>query len=203
MFAVIHTGGKQYRVAAADQIEIERLPGDEGDAIAFDRVLMVGGDAGVTVGAPTVEGATVAAEIVRHSRGKRLIAFKKRRRQNSRRTRGHRQDLTVVRITDILTDGAQPAKAASRPEPAAEAPLAEAPATPAATGGDDLTRISGVGPVLVGKLNDLGVTSFAQIAAWTEEDVARFDEELNFKGRIEREGWIGQAAKLAAGEEQE
>jgi len=200
MFAVIKTGGKQYRVAAADQIEIERLPGEEGDSFAFENVLMIGGDAGVTVGAPTVEGATVAAEIVRHSRGKRLIAFKKRRRQNSRRTRGHRQDRTVVRITDILADGAAPApKAAATEAPAA----AETPAEPAAPGGDDLTRISGVGPVLVGKLNDLGVTTFAQIAAWTEEDVARFDEQLNFKGRITRENWIEQATKLAAGEEQE
>ncbi|KQT87497.1 50S ribosomal protein L21 [Aurantimonas sp. Leaf443] len=128
MFAVIKTGGKQYRVAANDEFTIERIPGEAGDTVTFGEVLMVG----TTIGAPTVAGATVTAEIVAQTRGKKVISFKKRRRQNSKRTRGHRQDLTLVRIGTINgagTDGAQkaekPAKAA-KPAKGAEAPAAEA-----------------------------------------------------------------------------
>lgn len=111
MYAVIKTGGKQYRVAPADVIEIERLGGAKGDAVAFDQVLMVGGEAGVTVGAPLVNGASVAGEIVDQTRGDRILVFKKRRRQNSKRSHGHRQDHTRVRITEILTEGKAPASA--------------------------------------------------------------------------------------------
>ena len=101
MFAVIKTGGKQYRVAANDQFTIERLPGETGDLVTFKEILMVGS----TIGAPFIEGASVTAEIIGQTRGKKVISFKKRRRQNSKRTRGHRQDLTVVRVAEILTDG--------------------------------------------------------------------------------------------------
>jgi len=111
MYAVIKTGGKQYRVAPADLIEIERLGGAKGDAVAFDQVLMVGGEAGVTIGAPLVAGASVAGEIVDQTRGDRILVFKKRRRQNSKRTRGHRQDHTLVKITEILTAGGAAAHA--------------------------------------------------------------------------------------------
>ena len=114
MFAVIKTGGKQYRVAADDVITIEKLDAGAGDAISFGEVLMLTGDGGIEVGAPTVPGATVAGEVVEQTRGKKVIAFKKRRRKNSRRKRGHRQDLTRVRIVEILTGGAQ----ASRRAPA-------------------------------------------------------------------------------------
>ena len=128
MYAVIKTGGKQYRVAPADVIEIERLGGAAGEAVAFDQVLMVGGEAGVTVGAPLVAGAAVAGEIVDHTRGDRILVFKKRRRQNSKRTRGHRQDHTLVRITEILTEGKPPARAAEAGEPEASAAGEAAPA---------------------------------------------------------------------------
>jgi large subunit ribosomal protein L21 len=203
MYAVIRTGGKQYRVAAADLVEIEALAGAEGDAVAFAEVLMVGGDDGITVGSPLVTGATVAGEIVEHRRGPKIRVFKKRRRQNSRRTRGHRQDHTLVRIIEILTDGKAPAtaKAAPKAETAAEAPQAApeaAPAPAAETTGDDLKKLSGVGPAIEKKLHALGVATFAEIAAWTAEDVARVDDGLNFKGRIEREGWVEQAKKLIA-----
>ena len=110
MFAVIKTGGKQYRVAANDVLTIEKLAGEPGDAVAFDQVLMIGGST-VIVGAPTVAGATVVGELVEHARGPKVIAFKKRRRQNSKRKRGHRQDLTTVRITEILTEGKKPSAA--------------------------------------------------------------------------------------------
>ena len=101
MYAVIKTGGKQYRVAQNDLLEIERLPGDKGGTIEFNDVLMLGGDAGAKVGTPFITGAKVTAELVDQTRGPKLIAFKKRRRKNSRRRIGHRQDLTLVRITSI------------------------------------------------------------------------------------------------------
>ncbi len=125
MFAVIRTGGKQYRVAADDVLKIEKLPGEVGDIVAIGEVLAHGEGDQVTLGAPVVEGASVTAEIVAQGRARTVIAFKKRRRQNSRRTRGHRQPETTVRIDEILTAGAKPAKkAAKKAEPKAEAPAA-------------------------------------------------------------------------------
>ena len=102
MYAVIKTGGKQYRVAADDVLEIEKVAGDAGATVEFDTVLMIGGDAGTKIGAPTVVGARVTAEVVEQGRGPKVIAFKKRRRKNSRRKRGHRQDLTTVKIKSIV-----------------------------------------------------------------------------------------------------
>lgn len=101
MFAVIKTGGKQYKVAADDVFEIEKIEAEAGETVTFDEVLMVGGEAGVTVGTPRVAGASVTAEVVEQTRGPKVISFKKRRRQNSKRKRGHRQELTVVKITGI------------------------------------------------------------------------------------------------------
>ena len=111
MFAVIKTGGKQYRVVADDTLKVEKVAGEPGDIIQFGEVLVVGGDT-PTLGLPTVEGASVAAEVLSQSRGPKVIAFKKRRRKNSRRKRGHRQEFTLVRITEILTGGATPTKTA-------------------------------------------------------------------------------------------
>jgi large subunit ribosomal protein L21 len=131
MFAVIKTGGKQYRVAAEDKLKVEKVAGEPGDIIQFGEVLVVGGDT-VTLGTPTVAGASVAAEVLDQGRGPKVIAFKKRRRKNSRRKRGHRQELTLVRITEILTDGAKPTKAArSNAKPAVEASAEPAAGVPA------------------------------------------------------------------------
>jgi large subunit ribosomal protein L21 len=104
MFAVFKTGGKQYRVAAEDVLKVARLKGELGEIVEFGEVLVVGGDS-VTLGAPTVAGAMVAAEVLDHARGPKIIAFKKRRRKNSRRKRGFREEFTLIRITEILTDG--------------------------------------------------------------------------------------------------
>ena len=114
MFAVIKTGGKQYRVAAEDVITIAKLEGEPGQAVTFDNVLMVSSEGEVRIG--DVGGLTVSGEVVEQTRGPKVIAFKKRRRKNSRRKRGHRQDLTVVRITGIGAAGVAPA---SRARPAA------------------------------------------------------------------------------------
>jgi len=217
MFAVMKTGGKQYKVQPGDTLRVEKLAASAGEKIQFNEILMLGGDTTV-IGAPMVEGAGVQAEVIDQIKGEKLIHFVRRRRKHSsKRTVGHRQQLTLVKITDILASGADasgvkaavgagsvsaPAVAAAAPAeapaPAQEAPAAEA-AAEAPASGDDLKKLSGVGPALEQKLHDAGVTTYAQIAAWTEEDVAAFDEKLNFKGRIEREGWIEQAKELAQG----
>ncbi|MBA4228402.1 MAG: 50S ribosomal protein L21 [Hyphomonas sp.] len=194
MFAVIKTGGKQYKVAEGDTIVIERLAAAAGETVTFDSVLMVGAGAGVTVGAPTVAGATVTGEVAAEVRGPKLITRKKRQRQTYRRTIGHRQDLMEVTITSINTDGKAPAKkAAAKKEdaPKAEAAAADAPA------GDNLKKLTGVGPALEKKLNGAGITTFAQIAALTEADIAKLEEELSLAGRFAKDGWVEQAKELA------
>ena len=138
MFAVIKTGGKQYRVVAEDKLKVARVAGEIGDIVEFGEVLVVGGDT-PTLGNPTVSGASVAAEVLDQGRGDKVIAFKKRRRKNSRRRRGHRQEFTLIGITEILTDGAKPTKTArpkhvSKPKPAetaaADVATADADETP-------------------------------------------------------------------------
>jgi large subunit ribosomal protein L21 len=109
MFAVIRTGGKQYRVVEDDKLKIDKVAGEPGEIITFAEVLMLGGD-NLIVGTPSIEGASVAAEVIDQGRNRKVIAFKKRRRKNSRRKRGHRQEFTLIRISEFLTDGAKPTK---------------------------------------------------------------------------------------------
>ena len=123
MFAVIKTGGRQYRVVPDDVLEIGKIAGDVGTIVQLGEVLLVGGDTPV-LGAPTVPGATVAAEVLQHKRGPKVIAFKKRRRKNSRRKRGYRDEITVLRITEILTENKQPTVG---PRPKREKPVAATP----------------------------------------------------------------------------
>ena len=127
MFAVIKAGGKQYRVAAEDVIRIDRVEGEPGQVIEFGEVLLLGGDT-PQLGAPTVSGASVAGELLQHTRGDKVIAFKKRRRKNSRRKRGFRHEFSVIRITEILTGGAKASKTAP-PRPVRE-PKVKAQAAP-------------------------------------------------------------------------
>jgi large subunit ribosomal protein L21 len=138
MFAVIKAGGKQYRVAPEDVIRIDRVKGEPGEVVAFGEVLLLGGDT-PQLGAPTVAGATVAGEVLQHDRGDKVIAFKKRRRKNSRRKRGYRHEFSVIRITEILTEGAKPSQTpparpkreAKKPQPAPAGEGAEGEAKPA------------------------------------------------------------------------
>jgi large subunit ribosomal protein L21 len=261
MFAVIKTGGKQYRVATGDTITVERLPGEPGEVVAFEQVLMLVDGASTNIGAPAVVGVTVAGELVEQTRAAKVIAFKKRRRKNSRRKRGHRQHLSVVRITDILTGGAKPALkvrpveakpaeaapvqpssaaaaptrvAAPAPETKAEPTEPEAKAAPAvehahgriaedaaasiaaakAQGvdtnkfqhlerpigkADDLKLIGGIGPTIAKKLNAIGIWHFWQVKALSEEDIAKVEDQVGFKGRAHRDDWMGQVADLMAG----
>jgi large subunit ribosomal protein L21 len=138
MFAVIKAGGKQYRVAPEDVIRIDRVKGEPGEVVEFGEVLVLGGDT-PQLGAPTIAGATVAGEVLQHDRGDKVIAFKKRRRKNSRRKRGYRHEFSLIRITEILTEGAKPSKTpparpkreAKKPETAPAGEAAEGEAKPA------------------------------------------------------------------------
>jgi large subunit ribosomal protein L21 len=132
MFAVIKAGGKQYRVAAEDVIRIDRVEAEPGKVIEFGEVLLLGGDS-PQVGVPTVSGAMVAGVVLQHTRGDKVIAFKKRRRKNSRRKRGFRHDFSVIRITEILLNGAKPsaeppARPKREPKVKVEAEATDAPA---------------------------------------------------------------------------
>ncbi|MEH6411967.1 MAG: 50S ribosomal protein L21 [Hyphomonas sp.] len=207
MFAVIKTGGKQYKVAEGDTIVIEKLDTEAGKDVTFDSVLMLGSGESVTVGAPLVAGATVSGEIAEHMRGPKLITRKKRQRQTYRRTIGHKQHLTTVTITSINADGKAPAKkpaakkeAAPKAETAAaEAPKAAPAAAPAAesASADNLKKMTGVGPALEKKLNAAGITTFAQIAALTEPQIAELEEQLSLTGRFAKDGWVAQAQEFA------
>ncbi|MHC9510185.1 50S ribosomal protein L21 [Kangiella sp. M94] len=197
MYAVIKSGGKQHRVKEGQVVRLEKIEAETGANIDFSEVLMVADGDNIQLGTPLVEGAVVSAEVVDHGRAKKVTILKFKRRKHHMKRQGHRQWYTEVKINGIALDGAKPAakkapaKAAAKKAPAKKAAKAE---------GDDLSQLSGVGPVIVGKLNDAGITTFKQIAEWTAEDVAKFDEELNFKGRIERENWIEQAKELVKGE---
>ena len=211
MFAVLKTGGKQYKVATGDVLRIEKLDALAGDKIQFNEILMVGN----TVGAPFVADAGVQAEVIDQIKGEKTVNFVKRRRKHSSaRKKGHRQQLTLVRIGDILEQGADksgvkaavngagfvietPYKGAPTSKKAAAAvarastpKAAKAKATPkaaAAVEGDDLTQLTGIGPAAAKKLNDAGVTTFAQVAAI---DTATFEVKVSDKV-------IAQAADLA------
>ncbi len=185
MYAVIESGGKQYRVSVGDRLKVESLRAEPGATVQLDRVLLVADGADVTVGNPLVT-TPVEATVIGHGRADKVRIFKLRRRKNSRLRQGHRQHYTELRITRI---GDVEAKA-DAPRTAAK-PVA---------GGDDLTKINGVGPVIVEKLNAIGITTFEQIANFTAADIDRVNEELNFKGRIERDNWVEQAKQLIQGE---
>jgi large subunit ribosomal protein L21 len=230
MFAVIKTGGKQYKVVANDLLKIEKLESEPGDVVTFDQVLMVGDGADVTVGAPLVEGALVAGQLVETKKQKTIIILKKERRQHYKRRNGHRQLLSTVRITEIVTGGAKPTTkpderikarhaaanantgaAVTAPEPAApkakpmgkaapKAAARKAEAAPASDGFvDDLKLIGGLGPALEKKLKAAGVSSLKDVAGWSAEDVAKYDAELELRGRAERDEWAQQAKDLIAG----
>lgn len=198
MYAVIKTGGKQYRVAVGDKLKVESIEAAEGDKVTLDQVLMIGDGDNVQLGTPTLD-SSVEATVVSNGRGKKLRIVKFRRRQNSRTRTGHRQNYTELQITAIGGKGKAAKKPASanKAEPAKEkVETQEKKADVVPSGADDLSKISGVGPVIVGKLEAMGITTFQQIADFSAEDIARIDDELNFKGRIERDDWVKQAKEF-------
>ncbi|MPQ95409.1 50S ribosomal protein L21 [Thioclava sp. JE_KL1] len=209
MFAVLKTGGKQYKVQAGDLLRVELLAAEAGDKVQFNEILMVGGDK-PQFGTPLVEGAAVQAEVIDNIKADKVITYHKRRRKHSsQRTRGHRQQLTLLRVTDVLATGgdksgvkeavgtaiarraahggkgeaapAKPAKAAaaSKAAPKADAAVAEA---------DDLKVITGLGPAAEKKLNEAGITTYAQLASVDPE---------TFEATKVKPDWVEQAKELA------
>ena len=195
MYAVIKTGGKQYRVAVGDKLKVESINANEGDTVTLDEVLMIGDGDKLQVGTPTLD-SSVQATVLSNGRGKKLRIVKFRRRQNSRTRTGHRQNFTEIEITAI--GGKAPAKKAA-PKKAAAPKAAPKKEAPKKSEKDDLTRISGVGPLIVGKLEAHGITTFQQVADFSAADIERIDGELNFKGRIDRDEWVKQAKEFLKG----
>ncbi|GAA4228212.1 50S ribosomal protein L21 [Sagittula sp. NFXS13] len=187
MFAVMKTGGKQYKVQAGDILRVEKLAADAGETVQFNEILMIGGDS-VTVGAPLVAGAGVQAEVVDQIKGEKVIHFVKRRRKHSsQRTKGHRQKLTLVKITEILAEGADKSgvKAAAG---AGSVPKASSRSAAPAAAGDDLTKITGVGPAAAKKLNEAGINTYADLAAVNPD---------TFEATKVKAEWVEQAKELA------
>jgi large subunit ribosomal protein L21 len=199
MYAVIKTGGKQYRVAANDKILIEKLEGVAGDQVTFEHVLMVANGDAIDIGAPVVSGATVVGEIAAQEKADTVYIFKKRRRKHYRRRNGHRQLLTSVTITDILTGGAKPAAKAKAETPAAAAPAATFSAPVSDGKSDDISLIGGIGPKMETGMRELGYNTFAAIAAMGADDIEKAETHLKQKGRFAREEWIEQAKELLDG----
>ena len=229
MYAVIKTGGKQYRVEQGDKLKIESLNGEIGDSLQFDEVMMLADGEQVNVGAPLVSGAAVAATIVSQGRHAKVEIIKFRRRKHHQKRTGHRQNFTEVEITDILADGAKPKakpaakKAAPKPAPTKEevkqeekapAPKKEAAPKPAKEAApaaapkfmdgpdgepDDLKKIKGVGPVLEKKLNEMGIYHYRQVVALTADQIEAVENHAGFPGRIGRDEWLKQAAELDKG----
>jgi large subunit ribosomal protein L21 len=189
MFAIVRTGGKQYRVAAGDKIAVEKLPGVAGDKVSLDDILLAG-DGGEIA---DVKGLSVSAEIIAQERGEKIIVFKKRRRHNYRRKQGHRQSLTLLRIVAVGDSKAAPKAAKTA------APKAEKAADTAGVDASNLSLISGVGPAIEKKLRAAGITSWNEIAAWDDAAIAKWDEELKLGGRATKEEWVEQAKELLAG----
>jgi len=188
MYAVIESGGKQYRVAIGDRLKVESLVAESGSTVEIERVLVVADSDDIRIGTPHLSGATVTARVVGHGRSEKIRVFKMKRRKNYRRTYGHRQGFTELEITEIAGAG--------RPGQQQKESVMKAVTDAPTTEGDDLTQINGIGPKISEKLYDLGITTLAQIAAFNQEDMDRVNEQLSFKGRIERENWVEQARAL-------
>ncbi len=222
MFAVIKTGGKQYRVAPDDVLVVEKLPTEAGKAHVFGDVMMVGDGDKIEMGAPLVGGAQVTGEVLEQRKGAKITIYKTRQRNTYMRKKGHRQQETVIRITEIASSiGKAVGEAKSAPKKAkqadapkaepkkAEAPKAEAktetkaeakpaakPAAKADDGGDNLTKLTGVGKVMAGKLNEAGITTYAEVAAMSADKFAELDGEI-FKGRVPHDQLVAEAKDLA------
>jgi len=203
-YAVIKTGGKQYRVAADDLLEIEKVSGEVGDLVKFTEVLMMGGAGAPSIGKPSLPGVSVTAEVIEQGRGPKLIIFKKRRRKNSRNKKGHRQDLTTVRILEVLASGQNPSKQPTgegKKKALAKKNSGRKYETLAAAEGeaDDLSLIDGVGPAMQEKLHQAGIFHFWQLAAMSKGDANKLEDTHDFDGRILREEWREQARELMYG----
>jgi large subunit ribosomal protein L21 len=192
MYAVVRTGGKQYRVVGGDLVRVDKMIAEQGSTVILDDVLLVGSGTDVKHG----KGTTVTAEVVAQFKDDKITVFKKKRRHNYRRKNGHRQQLTLLRITAIGD-----VKAEIAPKKSAAAKI-EVVAPAAATGGLDvnnLSLISGVGPTIEKKLRAAGINTWHDIAAWSDDDMVRWNDELKLGHRPGREQWVEQAKELLDG----
>ena len=227
MYAVIKTGGKQYRVSPGDKLRVESLAVAEGESVDFDQILMVSDGNSVSIGNPHVSDAVVTGKVVNHGRGDKVRIVKFRRRKHHRKQMGHRQNYTELEIVSINgvtapsssndsakakssgadnSSKAKSAKTDNSSKEASSATVAAAAVAPKfldAPNGepDDLKKILGIGPVLEEKLNEMGIYHYGQIAEFSDTDVANINTHLNFPGRIERDEWIPQAKELVSGGE--
>ena len=227
MYAVIKTGGKQYRVSPGDKLRVESLAVAEGESVDFDQILMVSDGNNVSIGNPHVSDAVVTGKVVNHGRGDKVRIVKFRRRKHHRKQMGHRQNYTELEIVSIngvtapassnesanakssgadSSSKAKSAKTDNSSKEASSATVAAAAVAPKfldAPNGepDDLKKILGIGPVLEEKLNEMGIYHYSQIAEFSDTDVANINTHLNFPGRIERDEWIPQAKELVSGGE--
>ncbi len=196
MYAIVEIAGQQFKVAKDQKVFVHRLAGQEGDTVAFDKVLLTADGDNVTLGAPAIDGAQVGAKITRHLKGDKVIVFKKKRRKGYRVKNGHRQSLTEIVIEDIVTSGAK--KAAPKKEAKkAEAPAAPKKAAPKKAAKDDLKKIEGIGPKIAETLNANGIVTFADLAKAEPSQIAEFIKDV--RGNHVPTTWPKQAQMAADG----
>ena len=201
MYAIVEIAGQQFKVAKDQKVFVNRLAGEEGDEVSFDKVLLAGDGDNITLGAPAIEGALVGAKISRHLKGDKVIVFKKKRRKGYQKKNGHRQSLTEIVIGDISLKGGKKAapKAEKKEEAKAEAPKAEKKAK-ASSKGDDLKKIEGAGPKAAEALVAAGIDTFDKVAASTPEKLSEVLTEASSRlSHIVTETWPKQAALAAEG----
>lgn len=200
MYAIVEIAGQQFKVEKDQKVFVHRLATEEGKAVSFDNVLLIGDGNNITLGAPAIDGAQVGAKVLKHLQGDKVIVFKKKRRKGYRKKNGHRQALTEIVIESILASGAKKAAKAepkAEAKPAAKKEEAAKPAAKKATAAtaDDLKKVEGIGPKIAETLNAAGITTFAELA---KTDAAKISEIIaDVRGNHVTDTWPAQA-KLAA-----
>lgn len=195
MYAIVEIAGQQFKVVKDQKVFVHRLATEEGKAVSFDNVLLIGDGNNITLGAPAIDGAQVGAKVIKHLQGDKVIVFKKKRRKGFRKKNGHRQALTEIVIESIVASGAKKA-AKAEAKPAAKKEAAAKPVTKkASVTADDLKKVEGIGPKIAETLNEAGITTFAQLA---KTDAAKISEIIaDVRGNHVTDTWPAQA-KLAA-----
>ncbi|RXG18191.1 LSU ribosomal protein L21P [Leeuwenhoekiella aestuarii] len=200
MYAIVEIAGQQFKVAKDQKVFVNRLAGEEGDDVSFDKVLLTGDGDNITLGAPAIEGALVGAKISRHLKGDKVIVFKKKRRKGYKKKNGHRQSLTEIVIGDISLKGGKKAapKAEKKEEAKAEAPKAKK--AKASSKGDDLKKIEGAGPKAAEALVAAGIDTFAKVAKTSPEKLSEVLSEASSRlSHLVTDTWPKQAALAAEG----
>ena len=199
MYAIVEIAGQQFKVAKDQKVFVNRLAGEEGDEVSFDKVLLAGDGDNITLGAPAIEGALVGAKISRHLKGDKVIVFKKKRRKGYKKKNGHRQSLTEIVIGDIsLKGGKKAAPKTEKKEAKAEEPKAKK--AKASSKGDDLKKIEGAGPKAAEALVAAGIDTFAKVAKTSPDKLSEVLSEASSRlSHIVTETWPKQAALAAEG----